>query len=111
MLHDLTTVFASKSLCSHHRVLFFYCASLGAGFNLHFCRQCFKALDLCFSVLLSYGAIGKLLRKGRGGGGYFLVIGSWECAAGWDRIFTAGLTEMGLPFYAFSEWGRTSSGI
>ena len=33
-----------------------------------------------------------------GGGGYFLVKGSWGCAAGWGRIFTTGLTIMGLHF-------------
>ena len=39
-------------------------------------------------------------RKG-GGGRVFLKIGYWGCAAGWRRIFTAGLTKMGLPFPAF----------
>ena len=34
----------------------------------------------------------------RGGGGVFLVIGSWGCAAGLGRIFTSGLTIMGLHF-------------
>ena len=33
-----------------------------------------------------------------GGGGYFLVIGEWGCATGWGRIFTTGLTIMGLHF-------------
>ena len=32
------------------------------------------------------------------GGGYFLVKGYWECAAGWGRIFTTALTIMGLNF-------------
>ena len=31
-------------------------------------------------------------------GGYFLVKGYWPCAAGLGRIFTAGLTIMGLHF-------------
>ena len=31
-------------------------------------------------------------------GGYFLVKGLWGCAAGWGRIFTTGLTIMGLHF-------------
>ena len=35
---------------------------------------------------------------GGGGVGHFLVTGLWECAAGWGRIFTTGLTIMGLPF-------------
>ena len=35
----------------------------------------------------------------RGGGGYFLIVkGYWGCAAGWGRIFTTGLTIMGLHF-------------
>ena len=34
-----------------------------------------------------------------GGGGYFLEIGLWGCAAGWGCIFTAGLTIMGLYFH------------
>ena len=33
-----------------------------------------------------------------GGGGYFLISGYWGCAAGWGRIFTTGLTIMGLHF-------------
>ena len=33
------------------------------------------------------------------GGGYFLVKDYWGCAAGWGRIFTTGLTIMGLHFY------------
>ena len=32
------------------------------------------------------------------GGGYFLVKDYWGCAAGWGRIFTSGLTIMGLHF-------------
>ena len=32
------------------------------------------------------------------GGGYFLVKDCWGCAAGWGRIFTAGLTIMGSHF-------------
>ena len=37
---------------------------------------------------------------GVGGGlGGFLVIGQWGCAAGWGRIFRAGLTIMGLHFH------------
>ena len=35
---------------------------------------------------------------GRGGGGYFLVVGLWGCAAGWGRIFMTGLTITGLYF-------------
>ena len=35
---------------------------------------------------------------GGGGGGHFLVTGEWGCAAGWGRIFTTGLTTMGLHF-------------
>ena len=31
-------------------------------------------------------------------GVYFLVKGYWGCAAGWGRIFTTGLTIMGLQF-------------
>ena len=31
-------------------------------------------------------------------GGYFLVKDYWGCAAGWGRIFTTGLTIMGLHF-------------
>ena len=33
-----------------------------------------------------------------GGGGYFLVKDYWGCAARWGRIFTTGLTIMGLHF-------------
>ena len=33
---------------------------------------------------------------GGGGGGHFLVTGLWGCAARWGRIFTTGLTIMGL---------------
>ena len=33
-----------------------------------------------------------------GGGGYFLIRGC-GCAAGWDRIFTTGLTIMGSHFH------------
>ena len=33
-----------------------------------------------------------------GEGGYFLVKDYWGCAAGSGRIFTAGLTIMGLHF-------------
>ena len=33
-----------------------------------------------------------------GRGGYFLVKEYWGCAAGWGRIFTSGLTIMGLHF-------------
>ena len=33
-----------------------------------------------------------------GGGGYFLIRGYWGFAAGWGRIFTTGLTIMGLYF-------------
>ena len=36
---------------------------------------------------------------GGGGLGGFLVIGQWGCAAGWGRIFRAGLTIMGLHFH------------
>ena len=32
------------------------------------------------------------------GGGYFLVKDYWGYAAGWGRIFTTGLTIMGLHF-------------
>ena len=32
------------------------------------------------------------------GGVYFLVKDYWGCAAGWGRIFTTGLTIMGLHF-------------
>ena len=32
------------------------------------------------------------------GGGYFPIRGYWGCAAGWGRIFTTGLTIMGLHF-------------
>ena len=35
-----------------------------------------------------------------GGGGYFLIRGYWGCAAGWGRVFTAGLTIMGLHFWS-----------
>ena len=52
--------------------------------------------------------------KERSGGGevlYFLVVGLWECAAGWGRIFTAGLTILDYDGVAFSsellEWDRT----
>ena len=31
-------------------------------------------------------------------GGYFLVKDYWGCAAGWGRIFTTGMTIMGLHF-------------
>ena len=31
-------------------------------------------------------------------GGAFLLVGLWVCAAGWSRIFTTGLTIMGLHF-------------
>ena len=34
----------------------------------------------------------------RRGGGYFLMRGYWGCVAGWGRIFTTGLTIMGLHF-------------
>ena len=37
-------------------------------------------------------------RSTGGGGGYFLVKGYWGCAAGWGRIFTTGLTILGLHF-------------
>ena len=53
----------------------------------------------------------------RGGGGkYFLLMGSWGCAAGWGRIFTTGLTIMGLHFQQefptkLLEWGRNLSGF
>ena len=51
----------------------------------------------------------------RGGGGYFLVISYWECAAEWGRIFTTRLTIMGSPFQAFSiellEWGCPFLGL
>ena len=36
------------------------------------------------------------------GGGALLSNGLLGCAAGWGRIFTTGLTIMGLPFQAFS---------
>ena len=32
-----------------------------------------------------------------------ILMGYWGCAAGWGRIFTTGLTKMGLPFRAFLE--------
>ena len=35
---------------------------------------------------------------GGGGGGNFLVKDYWGCAAEWGRIFTNGLTIMGLHF-------------
>ena len=35
---------------------------------------------------------------GWAGGGYFLVVGLWGCAAGWGRIFMTGLTITGLYF-------------
>ena len=39
------------------------------------------------------------LLPGVGGGGeHFLVTGLWGCAARWGRIFTTGLTIMGLHF-------------
>ena len=42
------------------------------------------------------------MHEGGGGGGgaegYFLVKDYWGCAAGWGRIFTTGLTIMGLHF-------------
>ena len=36
-----------------------------------------------------------------GGGGWvlFLGIGYWGCTAGWDRIFTTGLTIIELHFH------------
>ena len=34
------------------------------------------------------------LRKGN-----FLIVGWWAWAAGWGRIYTTGLTIMGLQFY------------
>ena len=36
---------------------------------------------------------------GEGGGGDFLLVGSWVCAAGWGHIFTTGLTIMGLHIF------------
>ena len=33
-----------------------------------------------------------------GGGEYFLAKGYWRYAAGWGRIFTTGLTIMGLHY-------------
>ena len=33
-----------------------------------------------------------------GGGGVWIVIGYWGCAAGWGRIFTARLTIMRSSF-------------
>ena len=42
------------------------------------------------------------------GDGYFL--GYWGCAAGWGRIFTTGLTIMGVAFsMELLEWCRTFS--
>ena len=35
---------------------------------------------------------------GEGGGGYFLLMDKWGCAAGWGHIFTAGLTIRGFDF-------------
>lgn len=29
---------------------------------------------------------------------YFLVIGNWKCAAGWDRIFKTWIDYNGVPF-------------
>ena len=42
--------------------------------------------------------IAKEIERPWGGGGYFLIRGYWGCAAGWGRIFTTGLTIMGLHF-------------
>ena len=46
-----------------------------------------------------------------GGGGYFLVKGYWGCAAGWGRIFTTGLTIMGLHFSRVTRMGSQIFGI
>ena len=52
---------------------------------------------------------------GEGGGGVLLSDGLLVRAAGWGRIFTTGLTIMGLSFQAFSiellEWGHAFSGL
>ena len=42
-----------------------------------------------------------------GRGAYFLAIGQWGCAAGWGRIFTAGLT-ISLELL---EWDPTFSDL
>ena len=55
-------------------------------------------------ALIRMGAligIGALINKNTfeaRGGGYFPIRGYWGCAAGWGRIFTTGLTIMGLHF-------------
>ena len=43
-------------------------------------------------------AIGDSSRVGVGEW-YFLEVDQWVCASGWGRIFTTGLTIMGLHFY------------
>ena len=40
----------------------------------------------------------EISREKRPGGGDFLVMGYWGCAAGWGCIFTTGLTIMGSTF-------------
>ena len=59
--------------------------------------------DLCSQSKGSYtNVLGMAIEYkrpgGGGGGGYFLVKGYWGCAAGWGRIFTTGLTIIGLHF-------------
>ena len=53
----------------------------------------------------------KTLRVDRGGERYFLVKGQWGGAAGWGRIFTTGLTILGLYFSRVTRMGSHIFGI
>ena len=55
--------------------------------------------NYCFiKVTVQFERCFRLMEHISPGGGYFLVKDYWGCAAGWGRIFTTGLTIMGLHF-------------
>ena len=58
------------------------------------CEQSKKLQNLQRNVWISGNPRGGEITRG----GYFPIRGYWGCAAGWGRIFTTGLTIMGLHF-------------
>ena len=52
----------------------------------------FPRINFNMKNRFSYSSYDTIFQGGEGG--YFLISGSWGCAAGWGRIFTTGLTIM-----------------
>lgn len=56
--------------------------------------------DSSFYIFNDLGSIPLEINGGVGGGVYFLVICSWRCTAGWNRILMTGsITRMGVHIF------------